>query len=122
MTDVWAVISDCDGWRYRIGSRDCCTFIAHFIKRTTGRDLLKEFPRYRRPCEAERIIANSGGWAGMFDKVLPRIPVLQASRGDVVLMTDEPGICVGTAVAVFTTDSKIAYRPMTLATEAWRNG
>ena len=115
--DPWPAILECEGWTYRLGSRDCCTFIAHVLKRP---ELLDVFPRYRHPAQAERIIADNGGWAGMFSAVLQPIPVLQACRGDVVLMDDEPGICVGTAAAVFTVDGGVAYRPMSLVTGAWR--
>ena len=118
--ELWPAIHECESWAYRLGRHDCCTFVAHVIKQTKGRDLLKEFPRYRHPAQAERIIAEHGGWAGMFSAVLTPIPVLQASRGDVVLMDDEPGICVGTAVASFTMDGGVQYRPVHDVTGAWR--
>lgn len=115
---LWDAIREAESWEFSRGEHDCCGFVSHVVKHLTGRDLMAEFPKYRTKAEAERIIASCGGWEGMLDKVLPRIPVRQAGRGDVVLMGDEIGICVGTAVASMTQQG-IRYRPIEEATAAW---
>ena len=119
-TDPWPFILECQGWEFIRGKQDCCAFVAHVVKRVSGRDLMAEFPAYKTKRQAERIIMAHGGWAGMLDRVLAQIPV--ARRGDVVLMGDEIGICVGTAVAAFTKDAGLQYYPADTITGAWANG
>jgi len=115
---VIEIVEECRGWTFQRGRRDCCTFVAYVVHRLTGRNLLDDFPDYTTKAGAEKILADCGGWEGMLDKVLPRIKPLQASRGDVVLMDDEIGICVGTAVAAMTQDG-LTYYPAERITAAW---
>ena len=115
---IWDAIEEAEAWEFAYGSADCCVFVAHVLRAITGIDYLSRFPAYDSKLGAARIFARYGGYAGIMDSALKRIPVAQASRGDVVLVGEEVGICVGTAVACMT-QSGIHYRPMEGATAAW---
>jgi hypothetical protein len=115
---MWDAIKEAESWQFAYGSTDCCAFVAHVLKAITGIDYMCRFPAYDSEFGAARIFAKHGGYAGIMDSVFKRIPVLQASRGDVVLVGDEVGICVGTAVACMTKQG-IHYRPIHEAMAAW---
>lgn len=115
--DVLSAVDECSGWKFKRGRTDCCAFVAHVLKAITGTDYMDRFPKYTTKRQAERILINHGGWAGMLDSILTRVPF--PARGDVVLMDDEIGICVGTAVACMTQEG-IDYRPVHTVTGAWR--
>lgn len=116
---MWDAISQAEQWKFQRGKTDCCAFVAHVVKAMSGRDLMLEFPAYDTLDGAEQILTACGGWAGMLDSVLVRVD--SPARGDVVLMDDEIGICVGTAVACMTQEG-VDYRPVHSVTGAWRNG
>lgn len=115
---MWDAIREAESWEFAYGSTDCCAFVAHVLKAVTGIDYMARFPAYDSKLGAARIFSRYGGYAGMMDSIRPRIKPLQAGRGDVVLLGNELGICVGTAAACMTQQG-IQYRPMNEVTAAW---
>ena len=106
------------------GQHDCATWAAEVRLAMTGQDAAAAWRgRYRSERGALRTLRRLGfqtmeaGVTGVLSDPLPT-PLL-AQRGDVVLMDDALGVCIG-AVALFLAPEGLTERPMADCRLAWR--
>jgi hypothetical protein len=106
-------------------ANNCALFAADWIVRLTGRDPAADL-RGRRwtPWSVAHWLREVGGLAALADVRLgPRVPVVQARRGDVVAvrLRSHPclGICTGSRVALVSPDGLVLW-PLTRGLAAWR--
>jgi len=120
---------------FRYGSWDCCLFVCDAIQVMTGVDVAAEFRgTYNTRAEALEAIRQVTGRYSVRSVVehvteahsMAKIPVLQAQRGDIVLVRRSRRDCSlgiialnGTETLVVTTDG-IKMIALDLAIAAWR--
>ena len=106
-------------------TNNCGLFAADWIARLTGCDPAADL-RGRRwtPWTVTRWLREVGGLSALADARLgPRVPVVQARRGDIVssLIRHSPclGVCLGSKVA-FVGPAGIELWPLKRCSAAWR--
>lgn len=107
------------------GRSDCCQFAAECILAMTGTDLREQFQPYADEDEAQSIIEDCGGVAGLVSLVLgdPK-HVSRAQVGDVVAYASPEGESVGICLGVNTVSmnaaaGKLVYWPTLRGIAAW---
>lgn len=106
------------------GERDCCQFIAGAVLAMTGVDHRDKFPNYASREEAQAILAERGGLAGLITYALGEpVHVARMNRGDVCLAQGADGalcaaICLGSALVSYG-ESQLVYPPREQARVAW---
>ena len=86
------------------GSADCCQFIAGAIHAVTGDDLRALFPAYADETEANVLLDQFGGLAGLLTHALGEpIHVSQMGRGDVCITSHDGAarVCTGDYLRAF---------------------
>lgn len=107
------------------GIHDCATAVADAVYVMTCRDVLKELRGQRRSAFAAARQERRGGGipAAMARAGLPRVPVAQARRGDVLLLRQGRqrvlALCTGD-MAVAPGAQGLQRAPLTEAVMAWR--
>lgn len=119
--DLAAYLRVVAGRAFRFGRHDCTTVAAGWVRLATGRDLLADWP-YRSLREGRGMLAarGHGDLAAAVDAVLPRVPVLAARQGDLVLIDGGLAIVAGAEAVGLRRPRGIAARPISAATHAWR--
>lgn len=121
-----AAIDEARTWPYM--PFGCLHFCGHVALAITGEDKRPLFPAYSSQEEAEAILTQYGGLAGILTHALgDPIPAKKAGRGDIVLAEVDDGeiisgICVGARAIFLAREGGITDRPMTCARLAWRVG
>jgi hypothetical protein len=120
--DDYLLICRDDPFAY--GVSDCCQFIAGAIEAITGEDLRELFPIYGSEEEAQIILDEHGGLAGLLTHALgDPIHVSQMGRGDVCI-TEPDGaarVCTGHFLVSRGADG-LAWVNRRRAVMAWRVG
>lgn len=85
--DLAAYLLDVRTWRWAPGSCDCTTFVAEWVETWGLGDAMAEWRgAYASDEQAERLVADAGGLAALYDEGLARIgavPVTCSEPGDV---------------------------------------
>lgn len=115
-----------DEWRARSfdwGASDCCQFAADIVLALTGIDHRASFSMYASREEAESILAQHGGMAGLISSALGESKAVAfAGRGDVVAADFGDGIAAGICLgAQCCAPGKrgLVFRPTVQAVAAW---
>lgn len=116
---------------FNFGTNDCCLFACDAILAITGEDVAHGLRIYTNELEAEHVLAQYGGVAGVADMVTARYGIEEidpkfAQRGDVVLCH----LVTGDTLAIMDTScnpvgpgkDKIERIPRKLMRKAWRVG
>ena len=105
---------------------NCCTFVAGWVQRATGRRVMLGLPRTPGRLAAHRLIAELGGTLrGVWNRWMDAAPIAPtlAQVGDIVALAEADaqavGVCCGRTVAVLT-EAGLAHVPMDRAACAWR--
>jgi hypothetical protein len=112
------------------GRHDCMLFVAGAVKAVTGRDFGRRHRgRYAGAAEAARYLKGLGFASpeAMIDSLLEEKPVGFAQRGDVVLVSGVPGVCVGDSalfVGMVEDEARdgLVSKPRAEWARAWRVG
>lgn len=124
-----AHLSEATRRRFRRGTHDCGTFAADWVRRVSGVDPAAPLRGlYSTPVEADRIIADAGGYAPLIDRLLAgsgwRRAASPPRTGDLVLglCAGHPeaalGICSGAGRVAFLTPRGLVIAPATIEA-AW---
>lgn len=118
-----AVLDDWAEAPFAYGSRDCALLAAAVVLALTGKDFGAPFRgRYRSAAGAVRALRQFG--AGDLPSTLtaalgePQHPAF-AGRGDIVVMDDNAGVCVG-AKSLFVGDAGLEARPTGACDLVWK--
>ncbi len=114
--------------RCRLGAcGDCCAFACAWLHILVGYDPSLEFT-YSDAKSAKKLLKSSGGVEAIVADVCgrnhwPEQPVIQAQRGDIVMM-DTPqgaalGICMGSRAAFPGLDG-LVFKPLLESRRSWR--
>ena len=122
-----ALESELDLWRTRTfiyGESDCFNFAARMVNVLTGVDHLYKFPQYNSREQAEAILRQHNGAAGLISYALgaPQFPVARAVKGDLVVADFGDGDTVGMCLGVHSCTpgpSGLVFIPMHRAFAAW---
>ena len=95
----WPIIAAREIEKYRsspfvCGESDCCLAVANIVKAYTGVDIAETFRgKYKTELGARRALKRYAGGdiKSAADLILERVPVEQASRGDIGLVTTDSG-------------------------------
>lgn len=107
---------------------NCCHFVAGWVLRQAGRDVMAGLPPMHSRLTAHRLIGQLGGslrdaWSRQMGGARP-IAATLAEVGDVVLVEADDvqavGICCGRTAAVLTERDGVAHIEMAQASAAWR--
>ena len=105
---------------------NCCTFVAGWVQRATGRRVMLGLPRTPGRLAAHRLIVDLGGTLrGVWTAWMGAEPIAAelAQVGDVVGLREADaqavGVCCGRTAAVLT-EAGLAHVPMQRADCAWR--
>jgi hypothetical protein len=113
-------------WRLRPfawGTSDCCQWVAEVVTAITGEDYRDLFPAYETQEDAEQILAQSGGIAGILASALgePK-PVAWAKRGDIVMADFGLGATAAVCLGLYCWapgEKGLVCQPTRTATAAW---
>ena len=130
-TDLDAYLADVRERAFDWAEWNCCHFVAGWVLRLTGTNVMQGQPRTGSRHAAHRLIGQLGGsldavWT-LWLRTQPMLPA-QAQLGDVVsvveqvdehTLTEAVGLCCGRTVAALT-ETGVAYFPIRCAERAWR--
>ncbi len=112
------------------GENDCCLFACDCGLAITGTDLAASLRGYRTFDEAQEILKRFGGVGAVADAMtelhgVPKIPALQAKRGDICLIDigrgETLGVCAGDRIICPGLRGLVAY-PLLQGIRAWEIG
>lgn len=113
-TTLGAYLSRSLKQRFRRGQHDCVMFAAGWVRAVSGRDPTEGLPAYATRCQADALIAASGGLESMMDRALcgigwRRVDAPQRA-GDVVLaVTVAPDRVTELAAAIAVDGDRVAF-------------
>jgi len=126
-----ALMDETLGLPFAWGRHDCVTFAARAVLAVTGEDHLQGTPQWVNARAAARALQAMGGFEAAVSKRLgPPVSILQARRGDLVLMPHRavrgrwPGalaVCFGNLCGAPGHD-RLSLRPLADASLCWRVG
>lgn len=112
------------------GQNDCCLFACDCALAMTGTDMAATLRGYTNFDEAQEILKRFGGVAAVADAMtelhgVPKIPALQAKRGDICLIDvgngETLGVCAGDRIICPGFRGLVAY-PLLQGIRAWEIG
>jgi hypothetical protein len=102
----------------------CCDLVGHIALAVSGEDKRELFPAYASQEEADALLAEYGGLAGILTHAFgDPIPVRKALKGDAVLVEIDGqticGVVLGVNVAIRRVGGGITFCHIRHATAAW---